>query len=131
MILEIWKRCRDRFPSSEDRVDARGLEASAPELPGGRRCALVILPPAERHGEAHMVAAVVLPGERRLGLFRRPPSVRYFTLEVAFESAERQTTVVCEWLFSKEGGRRHERRAAGIAAERTAFLAVVDEALGG
>jgi hypothetical protein len=131
MVLEIWNRCRSKFPSSEDRVDERGLAASAAELPGGRSCALVVLPPAERHGEAHMVAAVVVPGERRLGIFRKPPSVRYFTLEVAFESAERQTTALCEWEFTREGGRRHERRAAGVAAERAAFLAAVDEALGG
>jgi len=127
LVTEVWKRCRQKHPSSEDRVDMEGLAASAEDLPCGLSCALVALPAAERMGEAHMLAAVVMPAERILGLFRKSPAVRYFTLEVSFDSDQNETTAFCEWTFPKGGGKHHERISTGLSVDKSAFLAAVDE----
>jgi hypothetical protein len=127
LVTEVWKRCRQKFPSSEDRVDIEGLSATVEELPCGRSCVLITLPSAERMGEAHMIAAVVMPAARILGLFKKSPAVRYFALEVSFDSDQKQTTALCEWAFPKGGGRIHNKLSIGLAVEKPAFLAAVDE----
>jgi hypothetical protein len=131
MLAEIWRRCREKFPSSEDYVDRAGLAATVEQLPSGPRCAVVEMPPPERMGEAYMVAAVVVPGGKLLGLFPRPPGVRYFTLELSYRTKAERTTSLFEWRYSDSGGRSHVTRGTGLAVDRAAFLAAVDEHLGG
>ena len=128
-LAEIWRRCREKFPSSEDYVDRAGLKSSVRELPCGRRCALVVMPPAERMGEAHMIAAVLIPGERKL-IFKKPPTVRYFTLEVSYRKQDEPTTALMEWTYNPNGGRSHANLATGLEADADAFLAAVDEQFG-
>ncbi len=130
LVTEVWKRCRQKFPSSEDRADIEGLAAAVVELPCGKNCVLVTLPPPERLGEAYMVAAVVMPAERILGLFKKAPAVRYFTLEVSFDSGQNKTIALCEWVFPKGGGKIHNKLSTGGAVEQAAFLAAVDEQVG-
>ncbi len=127
LVTEVWKRCRQKFPSSEDRVDIEGLDASAEELPCGRSCAVVTLPKAGRMGEAHMLAVVVMPAERILGLFKKSPAVRYFTLEVSYDSDQNETTAFCEWVYPKGGGKHHDRISSALSVDKTAFLAAVVE----
>ena len=130
-LAEIWRGVKAKYPSSEDRVDERGLAGAVEGLPCGRRCAVVVMPPAERMGEAHMVAAVVTPGERRFGLFKKPAALRYFTLEVSFGKDKAQTTALCEWKFAKSGGKSHVKCGTGLETDRAGFLAAVDEQVGG
>jgi hypothetical protein len=127
LVVEIWRKCRDKFPSSEDRVDGTGLAAVARDLPCGRGCALVVLPKAERMGEAHMIAAVLIPAERLLGIFKKPAEVRFFTMEVSFDAEKQETTALFEWVYAKGGGRAHNKLATGVAVDEAAFLAAVDE----
>ncbi len=124
---EVWRGVKAKFPSSEDRVDERGLAGSVENLPCGKSCAVVIMPRAERLGEAHMIAAVVVPGERRFGLFKKPATLRYFTLEVSFGKDQVDSPALCEWKFAKGGGKSHVKCGADLKVDRAGFLAAVDE----
>lgn len=126
---EIWRACRQRNPSSEDRVEMSSPSVTLEELPGGHRCALAVMPAAERVGESHFSATVVLPGARRLGLFKSPARIRHFTLDVSMDAGKRPTTALLEWLLERDGGLRHRPVCDGLAAGRDAFLAAVAEAL--
>lgn len=128
---EIWRGVKAKFPSAEDRADERGLAGAVEDLPCGKRCAVVVMPPAERIGEAHMIAAVVVPGERRFGLFKKPATLRYFTLEVGFSKGEAENTALCEWKFAKGGGKSHVKCGTDLEVDRAKFLAAVDEQVSG
>jgi hypothetical protein len=126
LVDELWKTCKERFPSTNDKVDPTGLDVTTRELECGHRCILTVMPRAERMGEAHFAAAVIVPGGKMLGLFRKAASVRFFTLEVSFEGRAKETTAFFEWQFNSGGGRSHLGLGSGIAADQEEFLKAVN-----